>query len=190
MKERRKKRWGDVAASTTIAGSIIFIIDFLGFLRFSPIYVIAFFLGAAVVVYVLVTSFRGQGWGRLAMVLGSVVFGLCLAEILFLLLIVKPFVPVTDTEFHSAISSAWPRPIEESRNDEEKIRIMGLADSFGRSGGHQNYHFLIEELAAESGEWLEVVNLSWGRTSCPMSYSYFNGSVNVMGLISCYTGSL
>ena len=40
------------------------------------------------------------------------------------------------------------------------LRIVGLADSFGRAGGHENYHFLIEGISEERGRPLKVVNLS------------------------------
>jgi hypothetical protein len=57
------------------------------------------------------------------------------------------------------ISSSWPRGISIAK-PAETFRILGLSDSFGRVGGHSNYHYLLENLLSNAGYNVEVVNIS------------------------------
>jgi hypothetical protein len=158
MHERSVRRWGDLAASATIVGGAFFLVDFLGFVQLGWKAVGVPLLAATAGLYVLITRLHTPGWSKLATLLGSLVVALCLGEALFRGFLLEPYVPSNDAQFDAMIASSWPRPIRQGRGDE--LRIVGLADSFGRAGEERNYHFLIETLAAERERPLEVVNLS------------------------------
>ena len=83
-------------------------------------------------------------------------------EILFRIFLLRPGVPSTDEDFSRHISAFWPAPIERSRSP-ERLRIVGLADSFGRAGEEDNFLYVAGRELGEAGQPNEVVNLSeWG----------------------------
>ena len=122
------KFWVSIGTSVAISGSIVFVIDFLVWSRFASINIVILFLCMTVVSYLLMATIRVQIWTHLAMIFGSTVFALCLAEVIFQAVILKPYVPSTDAELHSLIASSWPRAIEENRAGNENIRIVGYDD--------------------------------------------------------------
>jgi hypothetical protein len=148
----------DLVTSVVIAGGVFFIADLMDLVLLSrgPASILLLSVGA--VLYFLISRFGSPRWFKLALLLGSVSVAICLVELVFRVFLLRSYVPADAAEFHSKISSSWPRPILEGQS--EMFRIVGLADSFGRAGENRNYHFLIEERFAERGFPLEVVNLS------------------------------
>jgi|GEM_PF-2706776 hypothetical protein len=96
---------------------------------------------------------------KLALLAGSTLACLAAIEIFFRIFLLDHVPAKTQREFNHYISSGWPRPIP-IKKDPGIFRILGLADSFGVAGGHQNYHYLLETLLKKSGMNAEVVNLS------------------------------
>ncbi len=96
------------------------------------------------------------------LLLSSTVIGLYMAEFLFQTVLLKNGTPQTEQEFQQLIASAWPRsiPVEKQPGT---FRILGLADSFGRMGGQNNYHYLLEDLLSHDDPNVEVVNISRGN---------------------------
>jgi len=88
-------------------------------------------------------------------------FGFAGLECVFRCCLVDYCVPRTDRDFHDRIVSSWPRSITPGRAA-GTIRILGLSDSFGRAGGHSNYHYLLEQQLLAKGVRTEVINLSAG----------------------------
>ena len=80
-------------------------------------------------------------------------------EVVFRRFLVRPAVPTTEDGFRSQIASSWLNPIPIERR-EGRLRIVGLADSFGRAGELRNYHYLLEEKLRARGVPAEVVNVS------------------------------
>lgn len=106
----------------------------------------------------------GRHGGRLALLLFGLAAGLGSAEALFRILLVSPTVPRTEREFARIVASTWPRPIEAGRR-EGTLRILGLGDSFGVSGGEENFHYLAARSLSDQGIPAEVVNFSVGGYS-------------------------
>ena len=102
--------------------------------------------------------------GRALLLLLSLVAGLGLAELAFRSFLVSPTVPGTDGAFAGIVASTWPRPIEVARRN-GTLRILGLGDSFGVSGGEENYHYIVESSLSAQGIPTEVVNFSVGGYS-------------------------
>ena len=105
-------------------------------------------------------SSRLQGFASsAALLIGTTVSTLVLAELLFRTVLLENYVPETDEEFQHMIAADWPRPVPAERRP-GIIRILGLSDSFGQAGGQRNYHYVLEELFAGAGIEVEVVNFS------------------------------
>jgi hypothetical protein len=97
--------------------------------------------------------------GSIALVIGAVLFSVLVAEILFRTFLMENYVPTNDEEFEQMISTEWPRPIPRQR-EPGTYRILHLGDSFGQAGGRRNFQYVLEELFAEAGVAVEVVNFS------------------------------
>jgi hypothetical protein len=80
-------------------------------------------------------------------------------ELVFRVVLLRPSVPRTEGEFDDTVAAFWPapRPLEPPSGG---IRLLGLADSFGRVGGADNYHYLLEDLLRSDGARHDVVNFS------------------------------
>lgn len=97
-----------------------------------------------------------------ALVLFSCCLTLIFLECFFQAFLFKNKIPETTTEFKRIISTNWPKdiPLKKPANS---FRIMGLADSFGESGGHDNFHYLLENSLQSHGYNLDMVNISKGE---------------------------
>jgi hypothetical protein len=165
MPERGARRGVNLALSTTIVGGAFFVVDFLGYVELAASVLALPLLAASAGLYFGIDRFSGSGWSKLALLLGSLVAAICLGEALFRGFLLEPYVPDNDARFEAMIASSWPRPVRPRPSDE--IRLVGLADSFGRAGGEENYHIRVEQLAASRGTPLEVVNLSHASYDLP-----------------------
>jgi hypothetical protein len=90
--------------------------------------------------------------------------GLYAAEIVFRSAVAVHSVPRTDRDFERLFAESRARsslPAEAPG----RIRILGLADSFGVAGGAENYHHLLERELRGRGHDVEVINLSVGGYS-------------------------
>ena len=87
-----------------------------------------------------------------------------LAELFFRHVLLDHKVPRSEAGFEYWVSSTWPRPITVER-DPARLRILGLADSFGEAGEADNYLYQLEPLLGEAGPRVEAVNLSVGEYS-------------------------
>jgi hypothetical protein len=94
-----------------------------------------------------------------ALIIVSIFIGLFIAEFVFRTTILEPKVPDTEQQFSKLISSSWPHniPVKKPANT---FRIIGLSDSFGRMGRHENYHYLLEDLLLDAGYNVEIINIS------------------------------
>lgn len=94
-----------------------------------------------------------------AVLLSSLVIGLIGFEVIFRTILLEERVPNTQEEFERIISSAWP---EDGKPDDGSagLRLLGLADSFGRFGGFGNYHYLLEEDLLAAGFQAKMINFS------------------------------
>jgi len=81
------------------------------------------------------------------------------AEVLFRLVLLEKRVPTSEKNFDKLISSSWIHPVT-VKKDSNTFRILGLADSFGRAGGHKNYYYLLENQLQKKYQKYEVVNIS------------------------------
>jgi hypothetical protein len=83
-------------------------------------------------------------------------------EASFRLFLLRPAVPETEQEFSKHIAAFWPAPVEQE-SPEGILRIVGLADSFGRAGAEDNFLYVSSRALSAAGQPNEVVNLSeWG----------------------------
>ena len=83
-------------------------------------------------------------------------------EIVFRVFLLRPAVPVSEEDFTEHIASYWPEPVERESSP-GSLRIVGLADSFGRAGEDGNFYYVSSRELARAGHANEVVNLSeWG----------------------------
>jgi len=96
---------------------------------------------------------------NLALLAASAAFALFLAEAAFRSAFLQRQVPASQDEFARLISLSWPHPIPVAR-DLGTYRILGLSDSFGRAGEHNNYHYVLERLLRNQGVRIEVTNFS------------------------------
>jgi hypothetical protein len=102
------------------------------------------------------------GYLRLLAITGySIVAALIVCELCFRYVICEPHVPATESGFQHRISSSWPHKIPIKKTP-GTFRIIGLADSFGRAGEHENYHYQLERMLIDHGLKVEVVNFSLG----------------------------
>lgn len=85
--------------------------------------------------------------------------GLFMAEGVFRLVLLERRIAATETEFARLIGSSWPRPIPVAKKP-GTFRILGLADSFGRRGGPDNYYYVLERFLNSEGLNVEVINIS------------------------------
>ena len=126
-------------------------------------------LGGGVVLAVAVVLVLGSGsrWvrGLQSFLLFSTIslsIAIVLVEILFRVFLLRPGVPTTEKEFSKYISAHWPAPVEREKRS-GTLRIVGLADSFGRAGEEDNFLYVASRELAGAGQANEVVNLSeWG----------------------------
>lgn len=97
---------------------------------------------------------------RAVLLLVSVTLGGLLAELGFRYLVLSPLVPTSQQEFMHRVASTWPHPVLPTKED-HRIRILGLADSFGVKGGGANYHYLLgEQLSPDLN--VEMINFAMG----------------------------
>jgi hypothetical protein len=99
---------------------------------------------------------------RLAMLAIAPLIALAICELVFLWFLADHKTPVTEDEFDKWVASKWPRPIP-TEKPPGTFRIMGLSDSFGWVGDHENYHYLLESILRDRGFDVDVVNLSVGE---------------------------
>lgn len=85
--------------------------------------------------------------------------GVYVAEVVLRQVLLVPFVPESESDFREIVSKNWPKPVVQAKKP-GSFRILGLADSFGVSGGASNYHYLLETILRERGYDVEVINLS------------------------------
>ena len=152
----------NIILSVLSVGILVFIADFLWLLPFGITTVFALMLVASAVLALFLKVSGKRIPSTVILAFGSVVFGVCVFEAVFRAVILKPYIPTNEAQFEALISSGWPEPVPVDRKDPDQKRMIGLADSFGRAGGHENYNFLVGELANKGGRKLEVVNLSRG----------------------------
>lgn len=96
---------------------------------------------------------------RIVIVSYSILASLVVAELLFRFVLVSHEVPKSDKEFKNFISAAWPHPISTVK-DANRLRIVGVADSYGVKGGLNNYHYQLEKLLRNHGTLVDVINIS------------------------------
>ncbi len=94
-----------------------------------------------------------------ALLLGSMVAVLIMVELFFRFVLLEHKVPKTEADFARLISSNWPQEIALPKGP-DTIHVVGLSDSFGRFGGSQNYHYLLEEELRALGLDVAVINFS------------------------------
>jgi hypothetical protein len=81
------------------------------------------------------------------------------AEVVFRHVLLVPFVPESESDFREIVSRNWPNAVDLPKKP-GRLRILGLADSFGLAGGASNYHYLMETILQERGYDVEVISLS------------------------------
>lgn len=111
-------------------------------------------------------------WQNLAVCLVFTAIGLLGIEGIFRGFLVQSLIPRNDREFQVQVASNWLRAIAPAK-PAGTFRIIGLADSFGVAGGHQNYHYVLEQLLRQEHPQTEVVNLSVGAYELPDEYELF-----------------
>ncbi len=126
-------------------------------------------LGGTVLAILAVLLFfgsrTGQGTGLQSFLLVSTVsvaVAIVVVEILFRVFLLRPAIPTNDQDFAEHIAAHWQAPVEPG-STAEGLRVVGLADSFGRAGEEDNFLYVAGRVLADSGTPNEVVNLSeWG----------------------------
>ncbi|MCP4897823.1 MAG: hypothetical protein GY906_12695 [bacterium] len=96
---------------------------------------------------------------KTALLLTVTGFSIASVEIVFRWLLVDHLVPRTNREFELRVASAWNEPIA-TDNSSNRLRIIGLSDSFGLAGSSQNYHRLIGDKLKTWAPPYEIVNFS------------------------------
>lgn len=82
-----------------------------------------------------------------------------LAEAAFRETLLKSTIPTTDHEFAAWVAARWPQP-RPTLDEASAMTILGLSDSFGTTGGPENYHYRLEEMPNRQGVAVRVVNFS------------------------------
>ena len=85
--------------------------------------------------------------------------GLYFSEVVLRHALMVPFVPESESDFREIVSRNWPEAVALPKKP-GSLRILGLADSFGVSGGASNYHYLLETILQGRGHDVEVISLS------------------------------
>lgn len=89
----------------------------------------------------------------------SVSLSLVAVECVFRWVLLVPKVPRTADQFRQVVGRTWPKPVSRQKGPQTR-RILGLADSFGEAGGHDNYHYLLTDLLNQSSQTYDMVNFS------------------------------
>ncbi len=103
----------------------------------------------------------GDVLSKITLLVISFAIALTGCEIFFRLVLLQNQMPRTDADFAITVSSGWPRRISLEKGP-GVIRILGLADSFGRAGDLENYHYILEHHLREQSPRFEIVNFSVG----------------------------
>jgi len=98
-----------------------------------------------IVMWLLSVDNPRESCNKLSLLVISALIGLYISEGFFQLVLLEHKVPNTEREFVKRVASSWPRPIPVQKGP-NTYRILGLSDSFGRAGGSENYHYLLEAL--------------------------------------------
>ncbi|WP_372368302.1 hypothetical protein [Candidatus Uabimicrobium sp. HlEnr_7] len=91
----------------------------------------------------------------------TIVVSIALTEVVFNTFLLTSKIPENEKSFEREISSSWPQKISPNK-PKNTLRILGLCDSFGRAGGHKNYHYLLQNLFAKENKKVEIINFSVG----------------------------
>ncbi len=164
MNTQRRRRLiflDTVIFSLLVWGAVAFLADFMHWLGPSLLDSLWIIGGAFLVVSLLVWRLERRHGIRLAIVAVSFPLALGISELLFQWFALRPFLPYDEESFRRDIASSWRNPVP-IRRMAHRFRIVGLADSYGRAGGHQNFHYLLEDRLNASGDEYEVVNISLG----------------------------
>jgi hypothetical protein len=121
-----------------LIGCLLAILDIPLDLAWLPGLIPPFVLLLAVIQWALSTVDPVENLRRTAMLAAAPVIALAIPELFFLGVLADHKTPVTEQEFHKWVSSKWPRPIPPEK-DPGVFRIVGLSDSFGWVGDHENY---------------------------------------------------
>ena len=98
---------------------------------------------------------------KTALLTMAIVVSLVVVNILFATFLLHAKIPEDEKSFYREISYSWPQKITKEK-PEDTLRILGLCDSFGRAGGHENYHYILQKYFIAQGRKVEVVNFSAG----------------------------
>ena len=104
-----------------------------------------------------------KGWHEFFGTIGLVLFSSALAcvgcELILYNVIAESTVPEDWKSFERRIMPVWPKPVDQDKK-EGVFRILGVSDSFGMTGGLQNYHWILMDLLESKSVPVELVNLS------------------------------
>lgn len=92
-------------------------------------------------------------------VLIGLTLGIYTSETILRHALLVPFIPESESDFRTVVSDRWPESVTPAKRP-GSLRIVGLADSFGISGGTSNYHYRLEAILRERGHDVEIVSLS------------------------------
>jgi hypothetical protein len=101
---------------------------------------------------------KKAAFAALAMLIGFTL-GIYLTEVVLRQALLVPFIPESDSDFREIVSKNWPQAASTAKRS-GSYRILGLADSFGVSGGASNYHRRLEAILRARGYDVEVISLS------------------------------
>jgi hypothetical protein len=110
-------------------------------------------IGILAVALVLPLASRGpsdRALARAALVLVSVVATAGVLEASLRFVILDSVAPMSETTFARLVEASWTRPHPPSRAA-STFRILGVADSFGWTGGADNYNYQLEGILAATG---------------------------------------
>ena len=177
MNQRRWPRFSrrlarvPLLATMLILGMIVFLLDLSTnliweFLVMARRHLLLMGSAAAVILILFLLALASRNPRSILRYACIVLLNICLTafflECAFRFLLLSPKVPRTEEQFQQQIASTWPNKIQRPK-DTNTFRILGLADSFGQSENHRNYHYILERDLNEERPNVEIVNFSMGE---------------------------